>query len=54
MRELVERGVLVQNEGGGRSTSFRLADKQLEVLLEFINGPNLRKPDDFLNAARDC
>jgi Fic family protein len=26
IRELVERGVLVQNPGGGRSTSYRLAD----------------------------
>ncbi len=26
LRELVERGLLVRNEGGGRSTSYRLAD----------------------------
>lgn len=26
MRELATRGILVQNEGGGRSTSYRLAD----------------------------
>jgi Fic family protein len=26
IRELLERGVLVQNPGGGRSTSYRLAD----------------------------
>lgn len=26
IRELLERGVLVKNEGGGRSTSYRLAD----------------------------
>lgn len=26
IKELVERGVLVRNEGGGRSTSYRLAD----------------------------
>jgi len=28
MRELVERGVLVQNPGGGRSTSYRLAGSE--------------------------
>mgnify|MGYP001373266807 CR=1 FL=1 len=27
IRELVERGILVQNEGGGRSTSYRLVDR---------------------------
>jgi Fic family protein len=26
IKELLERGVLVQNAGGGRSTSYRLAD----------------------------
>jgi Fic family protein len=26
VRELVERGILVQNPGGGRSTSYRLAE----------------------------
>jgi Fic family protein len=26
IRELVERGILVPNPGGGRSTSYRLAD----------------------------
>jgi len=26
LRELVERGILVRNEGGGRSKSYRLAD----------------------------
>jgi Fic family protein len=26
IKELMERGVLIQNEGGGRSTSYRLAD----------------------------
>ena len=26
VRELLERGILVKNEGGGRSTSYRLAD----------------------------
>jgi Fic family protein len=28
IQELVERGILVQNEGGGRSTSYRLADPE--------------------------
>lgn len=28
MRELLNRGVLVQNPGGGRSTSYRLADPE--------------------------
>ena len=26
IRELLERGIIVKNEGGGRSTSYRLAD----------------------------
>jgi Fic family protein len=26
IKELLERGVLIKNEGGGRSTSYRLAD----------------------------
>jgi Fic family protein len=28
VRELLERGILVKNEGGGRSTSYRLADPE--------------------------
>ena len=28
IRKLVERGVLIKNEGGGRSTSYRLADPE--------------------------
>ena len=28
IRELVERGILVQNPGGGRSTSYRLGDAE--------------------------
>ncbi len=28
IRELLERGILVKNEGGGRSTSYRLADPE--------------------------
>jgi Fic family protein len=26
IRELLKRGILIKNEGGGRSTSYRLAD----------------------------
>jgi Fic family protein len=28
IRELVDRGILAQNPGGGRSTSYRLADPE--------------------------
>lgn len=28
IRELLERGILVQNQGGGRSTSYRLGEPQ--------------------------
>lgn len=28
IRELLERGILVQNPSGGRSTSYRLADPE--------------------------
>lgn len=29
IRELLERSIIVQNPGGGRSTSYRLADAEM-------------------------
>ena len=31
IRELKERGILIQNPGGGRSTSYRLPDRDKQI-----------------------